>query len=145
MNQIDLDPERFHRVGRPRIISRKMAAGLLVACSLLASPAGAIDAWDEGEGGFFYNGNRLHELCRSGAAMPYVAGLYDGAQYVLGYAEKGAMPDKFCSPEGSVTTQLRDIVCSYVDDHPEDRTFSAMSLAITALKEAWPCPWGKYQ
>ena len=105
----------------------------------LSAPA---SAFDQGEGGYFYSGNKLHEMCRNtpSMAMSYIIGTYDGAQYMAAYLQKGHSPFTFCAPANSVTTQYRDIVCRFVDEHPAKRASSAFTLVSEALEEAWPCP-----
>jgi hypothetical protein len=121
---------------RPKL--RMDSISIASAALFLAVPA---HAFDEGEGGFFYNGNKLQELCKVGAAINYVVGAYDAAQYMSVFnGELAGLVPRFCSPKGSITTQYSDIVCQYVDQHPEKRTESAFSLISSALSEAWPCP-----
>ena len=114
------------------------AVALSGACSI----AGVAVAFDQGEGGYFQNGNRLLEWCESSEslALAYVTGAYDAAQYMSVFVGSEAYAPTICTPAGSQNTQYRDIVCRYVDDHPEARTSSATSLVVMALQEAWPCP-----
>jgi hypothetical protein len=97
-------------------------------------------AFDRGAGGWFLTGNKLHDWCEqfSDNAMNYITGVADGAQYSYVNSE-GYLGPSFCSPDGAVTGQYRDIVCDYLDDHPETRQGTAAGLIGYALAEAWPC------
>lgn len=115
---------------------------VLAIMLLLGIGASASASMDDGEGGFFFGGNILHNACKSSpeTALGYVVGAYDAAQYVSAYIPSTSMfYPRFCSPSGSQTTQYRDIVCRFVDAHPEMRQNSAVSLTLDALSEAWPC------
>jgi hypothetical protein len=50
----------------------------------------------------------------------------------------GAYGSHACVPENS-TQQLVDVVKRYLDQHPEQRHYSATSFAAAALAAAFPC------
>lgn len=109
---------------------------------------GAITAANAGT----MNGERLTPLCRLAKAS--VAGTQVGTQMTwtqagecLGFIEgvldaTTSYPQAsthICFPNGSMSGTLIEIVTDYLDKHPENRHFSATSLVITALQEAFPC------
>lgn len=114
-----------------------LAVGMVL--SVWISPA---FAFDRGEGGYFNNGNKLHDACKNDReyALGYVVGAYDMGQYMSLWERSDGLEPRFCSPANSTTGQYTDIVCNYLAEHPEVRTDSASSLMSAALREAWPCP-----
>ncbi|WP_366512532.1 Rap1a/Tai family immunity protein [Mesorhizobium sp.] len=78
-------------------------------------------------------GNELHTQC--GKAPPpfaygYIFGLIDVYDQKQGY---------FCLPSSVKGEQLFDVVCRYIDAHPDERHLPASVLAYRALRLAWPC------
>jgi len=62
------------------------------------------------------------------ACLGYIAGVVDGYSMM------------FCTaPQTSTRGQARDIVVSYLRDHPVDRHKLAIHEAWLALSAAWPC------
>ncbi len=88
----------------------------------------------------FYNGNDLHGFCINddGRAAMFIAGVLDTAVTFYKNEVITAIP-KVCLPEHGILTQSKDIVCQYLDNHPEFRHLSASSRVIIALSEAFPC------
>ena len=112
-----------------------MAHTMLMASSLATlivagvSPAAA----------FWQNGNQLQDQCQKPKpvfAFGYIWGLLDGQEL----AEQGGATRQFCLPDDLTGTQLFDVVCRFVEAHPNQRHVPASYLATAALKEAWPCP-----
>jgi len=64
-----------------------------------------------------------------GMSKGYVAGVHDT---LLGHA--------FCTPANTSLGEVEDVVHLWLKNHPDDRAYSAESLVIAALQEAWPCP-----
>jgi len=50
------------------------------------------------------------------------------------------MGQEFCTPEDASLGRVADVVYLWLKNHPDDRSYSAESLVIAALQEAWPCP-----
>jgi len=46
----------------------------------------------------------------------------------------------FCAPEGVTDGQAMKVVLRFLDNHPERLHQPALTLAVVALQEAWPCP-----
>ncbi|WP_367889893.1 Rap1a/Tai family immunity protein [Neorhizobium galegae] len=104
----------------------------------------------------FYDGNGLHELCRSEnpAVIGYVAGWVGKHEWDKGVAFTAVhnhrkqvdlsfyerqINDNVCVPVGAKVGQASDIFCKYLLNHPEDRHFKGQTLVAAALREAWPC------
>lgn len=84
----------------------------------------------------FLNGNDLYALCEDHTAAS--DGMASG--YIGAAADSTADYDvRVCFPTRMTMSQARDVVCKYLDDHPEDRHFTAFSLSMRALTQAWPC------
>ena len=49
-------------------------------------------------------------------------------------------PNRFCHPVGITNGQSRRIVVNFLHRHPEQLHVNFKSLALDALREAWPCP-----
>lgn len=86
----------------------------------------------------FYGGNMIHDLCREGRGrhLGYVAGVMDT---LVTMHELDMAPEVFCSSNDVTLGQAGDVVCRYLERHPEKRHLSASSLVGSSLREAWPC------
>ena len=62
-------------------------------------------------------------------------GAMDGHEFAAGYSDS----DLYCLPEGVTVEQAKDVVCKYLDSHPENRNLSGGSLVAISLKAVWPC------
>lgn len=96
----------------------------------------------------FWTGNDLYEACgraRSPACLAYVAGVTDGWSLLEATMVSTGQVDKkrWCSPKGASTGQMRDVVGQYLERNPQNRHFSAASLTLEALAQAFPCPQAK--
>lgn len=83
----------------------------------------------------FHTGNSLLEQCKRGDQM-YVLG------YVVGVTDlmiTFATTEKLCFPNQVTALQLKDVVCQFIDKHPERRHETADYLAFVALYETFPC------
>ncbi len=108
--------------------------GLLLGLTLWASSvqAGRIELSPL----VFLDGNKLLRLCEEkhlrdeGACYGAALALHD-ALYSEGHV---------CSPDGLAPAQARDVLVNALKAHPEDRHYTAYSLAKRAFQEAWPCP-----
>jgi hypothetical protein len=92
----------------------------------------------------YWDGNRLFENCQSDSSALYVMGVVDGDTWeTMAFDKETGVPfdtlEFFCIPTGSNGAQARDIVCDYLEDHPENRHDDAPSLIRSALSEKWPC------
>ena len=67
-----------------------------------------------------------------GRRAGYVAGVFDA------YYRTARQKD--CTPDTVTLGQLQAVVEKYLNNHPEDWHFSANSLILNAVNEAWPCP-----
>lgn len=85
----------------------------------------------------FFNGNKIYEACndRSNSAyLGYATGVMDA---FLAYPTADT---KICLSEGVVSQQIADVLCRYVENHPEHRNYAGSSVARAAFAEVWPCP-----
>ena len=117
-----------------------LVAGLVVAAS--NTEAGWID------------GNKLQGWCvegRNSFALGYVAGVADRAMNDEAVVVGSLLAHKFtegpgplildvCIPEGVILQQLVDVVCQYVNEHPESRQGNGADLVHEATQKSWPCP-----
>lgn len=87
----------------------------------------------------YWDGNKLFAECREATKLcdAYLAGLADMAAKEMGVVLPSAA---VCFPEGRSLRQLRDIVLKQLKDYPQGRGEPAVYIALTAIKEAWPCP-----
>lgn len=96
--------------------------------------------------GQFWDGNKAHDLCSSNrtAVLAYVIGVYDREVAFDTIPDKDGKlfdPKHFvCLPAGVKAGQLMDVVCQYLEKHPEQRQWPAAALAADAIRKAWPCP-----
>ncbi|SRR6266699_4160167 len=89
----------------------------------------------------FVDGNKLLRWCEESpktlegiSCSVYLQGLSDALEEAR--AELGVAS---CTPAGTETSQLRDIVVRYLKDHAQWRQWSAATLASAAIAIAW-CP-----
>jgi hypothetical protein len=93
----------------------------------------------------FLDGNKLYELCDGNFGSTwFVMGVLDAdASAVLGFdRETGKAFDlqkSICLPPDVIAGQAKDVVCKYLEDHPENRHYSAANIVLTAAYFAWPC------
>jgi hypothetical protein len=88
----------------------------------------------------FYSGNELFQLCTSyqhGASL-YIGGALDAAVTLQGF-EGNMNVAEICMPPQSLLGQAKDIVCRYLENHPEHRHFPAAGIVIRSVHEAFPC------
>ncbi|TNH40942.1 Rap1a/Tai family immunity protein [Paracoccus haeundaensis] len=100
---------------------------------------GAGVAFGDNTDGFYMMGNDLYEGCtdsHSGVAE-YVMAVFDYSSHVA-WTHK-AMDARLCSADGVKSSQLRDVVCMYLQNNPTTRHEEAASLVSQAIREAYPC------
>jgi hypothetical protein len=90
----------------------------------------------------FYSGNDLHGYCsvdRGNLHYAQYMGICQG--FVAGVVDSSLRPLSFrvCVPAGVTLQQTADVVTNYLRDHPEERHYTAQSLVVFALQQAWPC------
>lgn len=118
--------------------------GFLTVLFLLVASASAVAST-----AYFKVGNDLIASCEGTAAGEQQAST---AEYLLclGYlqavvdtdatfAEWGDYPRQACIPQGTTSSQLREVFLKWISERPDYHKFSAASLALTAYSEAWPC------
>ena len=116
--------------GRTRLVT--MATAVALACP----PALA----QEQEGKVFDTGNDLWSHCSGkgdahfGLCAGFVVGIADAMSNVTGILGRRA-----CIPLPVSRGQVLDVVKRYLEQHPETRHDSAVSLVAQALSEAFPC------
>lgn len=79
----------------------------------------------------------MHGLCTA-----YILGVGDGADMQRAMADVfGGKPYCVYQMRGDVTAaQMRAIVVSYLNEHPENRAQPTSRLIISAFAQAFPCP-----
>jgi len=115
---------------------------VLIALSLLSIPASA-DIW---------NGNELYDMCQKGphTLNGYVAGVFDKSVADNALAEFWAPTREnkdqlkkvikpFCIPDRMRVSQMRDVVCKFLAERPNQPHLAGAPLVQTALAEAFPC------
>ena len=90
-------------------------------------------------GAGYFSGNELHALCASKApeAVPLVAGYVAGVTDSLMSSHE--MSPFVCVPPAASMGQVKDVVCSYLDKHPESRHGEASLETLSALVGVWSC------
>ncbi|MFN7388163.1 Rap1a/Tai family immunity protein [Brevundimonas sp.] len=104
----------------------------------------------------FLTGNELFAHCTAPETDPvyfakrsscreYITGVHDGIEAtsgVVSYAlDRAGDPIRLvCAPPGVTARQMRDVVVTYLERHPETRHQSASLIIFGALGEAFPCP-----
>jgi hypothetical protein len=79
-------------------------------------------------------GNELYTLCSTGNRS--LQDLCVG--YLMGVID--TLPESTaCPPEGITLTQVRDVVETFLRDHPEKREERATGLVAAAVQAAFPC------
>jgi len=78
----------------------------------------------------YENGDKsIENYWNCGVSKGYVAGVHDA---FIGQA--------FCTPTDASLGQVAEVIHLWLKNHPDDRSYSAESLVVAALQEAWPCP-----
>jgi hypothetical protein len=89
----------------------------------------------------FISGNKLLAMCQSTSDMDkmncvgYVTGFADSASK---FAELGKTC-YFQAEKGVTQKQLVDVTVKYLNDHPEERHWLAVTPMMEAMKTAFPC------
>jgi hypothetical protein len=90
----------------------------------------------------YLTGGELAARCRESSidavaqCFSYLAAVHDS---VRAY-EAWLSIREFCIPAAIAQSDLRDILVRYVDEVPGAATGQAASVAIRAMKQAYPCP-----
>lgn len=93
----------------------------------------------------FYSGNEVYSNClalrsddtyyqKYAMCMAYVSGAYDAIELAR---DINSAPR--CGPDGLTVGQLKDVVVKYMREHPENRNYSAASLVLLSMVDAWGC------
>ena len=85
--------------------------------------------------GSFVTGNQLYEDCtreKTQICLGYIVGVVDG------YLALRTNP-VICIPAKVTMGQINDIAVTYLTDHPEKRQYTADSLVLASLIQAFPC------
>ncbi|WP_410010669.1 Rap1a/Tai family immunity protein [Phyllobacterium zundukense] len=87
----------------------------------------------------YLTGNTLYAACTPiiGEATGYVLGVVD----TQAQAEAQGLTPLFplCIPQGVTGSQLADVTCVYLRDHPSMRHQSASLITVIAIATAFPC------
>jgi hypothetical protein len=109
---------------------------LVLTSSLLGiATAGAAD---------FADGEKLYDSCAAPLTKPesavcigYIAGVVDALLYAQ---ERKLSPMLICLPKRIGAGTIKDVIQRHLEDHPEERKYSAASTIHAKLHELWPCP-----
>lgn len=121
--------------------SLRSPAALLIALVLFASPCVALAQ--------FYSGNTFKPLLDAHQRMEALginANIADVALGIRAQAYVSAVWDSVyglgivCNPTTVYAPQLVAITAKYVETRPKDWGYSAYSLTLSALMDAFPCP-----
>ena len=126
----------------------RIRLGIIVA--LIASSANAD----------FYDGNKIYPLCETDKSLigMYIAGWTDKQQHdYYSLAMAGAsistptnqvtvnslmqgVDANICIPPGEIRlSQMVDVLCTYLTEHPETRQLAMSEQLRLSLSGAWPC------
>jgi hypothetical protein len=80
------------------------------------------------------NGNDINQWCENdpAIALAYIDGIMDA------YATVGP-PIDYCPARDVTYGQVRDVVCKWVNNNPEERHRSGALLVPRALSTVWAC------
>lgn len=92
----------------------------------------------------FQSGNSLYSTCTTekgesthyqdeSFCVGYIAGVADGLETMQELAGR-----KSCTPDAITQGQIRDVVKKYITEHPEKRHYTAASIVIMAIINAYP-------
>ncbi|MEY9376010.1 Rap1a/Tai family immunity protein [Rhizobium leguminosarum] len=106
-----------------------------------------------------FNGNEIYEYCKGARSLAtaYVGGWSDShmnddqiislaqatspdeptRNHIKFYA--GQLKGNICIPPKVTLGQMVDVLCKYLEDHPEDRQLSMSGHFNVAFGTAWPC------
>ena len=90
----------------------------------------------------FVSGNELYSYCQSASSVDqgictgYIGGVVDSQITVLTALK---LHNPVCGPQNVTTGEMKDIVLRSLREHPEERHYTAASLVLGALAEAFPC------
>lgn len=90
----------------------------------------------------YLTGNDLLSLCKSAnpAQRNYCSGYVTGALDQQRFLEAAAaLAPLVCVPQNVASGQLADVVAKHLEAQPAKRHYSAASLTIGALSDAFPC------
>ncbi|WP_395331144.1 Rap1a/Tai family immunity protein [Novosphingobium sp. BL-8H] len=110
------------------------------ATPVSASSPAAMKADDAAAIGFLTAG-QLAQQCREGTAfsvtycLAFLAGVHDSMRAYEQWLDQR----EFCAPNTVKQRDLSNAFLAFVTAHPEYRDGLASSVAVVALKEAWPC------
>ncbi len=116
---------------------KRIALGLLAALVLSAGSAAAK--------GVFYAGTELQKLCNTPEADNlYYVNSASCRHYVVGVADTFSCDEPFHgfgwqSGSNMSASQMQQVVKRWLNDHPADLHYAAVSLVVEALSEAFPC------
>lgn len=119
---------------------RRLPAAWAAAALALAAPLSAQDDDGVDNSGTFVDGEELYGLCTSGDPTDtercywFIMGLTDA---VTLFDDYGRFEPSACVPKDAAIDELRQVVVEYID--ASDRYFSAVSMAHSALEQAYPC------
>jgi hypothetical protein len=96
----------------------------------------------------FYTGVQAYEVCagvlndgqpdKVANCTGYVIGVLDALATVR-EAEGSAIAERFCVPSKLLSGAVTEVFARYLLAHPEQRKFTASSLVLMAMIEAFPC------
>jgi hypothetical protein len=110
------------------------AAAAAISCSNVAAQSETLT---------FKDGNSLYRDCTSESSVlqaacgGYIIGVSDSHQAI--FSALDASPS-YCLRTGVNVTQLKDVVVQFLQRNPQLRDYSAPTVIIPALQEAFPCP-----
>ncbi|TCM17998.1 hypothetical protein EDF56_105346 [Novosphingobium sp. PhB165] len=89
----------------------------------------------------FMTAGQLAEQCREGTpfsvtyCLAFLAGVHDSIRAYEQWLDQR----EFCAPRDVKQRDLSNAFMAFVAAHPQYRDGLASSVAVVALKEAWPC------
>lgn len=95
-----------------------------------------------GQSSTWLNGNDLWEYCGSDSASPSSLACMD---YVMGVADamtahhEGVNGFHACFRATMTRGQIIDVVKRWLQNHPENRSYTAAGIVAAALQQSFPC------
>ncbi len=98
-------------------------------------------------------GQNLHQACadavdaesgfasgqRAGFCLGYVAGVADMMSVIADLEERGMSFPSTCIQNTAALGHLKDVVKSYLAEHPDESDYLAITNVMNSLMDAFPC------
>jgi Rap1a immunity proteins len=123
-------------VGRRANAMKRIAGGLALAMGVGLAASSPASAAAPPSAGIFVTGEDLWTRC-SGPSEAFCAGYVAAIADILG---TGKLALRACLPGSATLPELVEVIRRYLAEHPDERAYTAYSVASYALLQRFPCP-----